>query len=175
MARVPVLVPAEQSVFNSAQRFFASKMASRAPHHGWEHATRVLDWSLRLTPASSPYRREIITLALLHDVLDHKFTDVSQADFDALVGEELMPGPDAQCERDMLSNAIAAVSFSKEKKNGARWFEATLDAKWLAVRDGVSDADKVRSMGGRVGGCWCRFASSLTRASARCSLDTHVL
>ena len=141
---VSMLAAAKDPVYITAQRFFASKMASRAPHHGWEHAIRVLDWSLRLTPASSPYRREIITLALLHDVLDHKFEDVSQADFDALVAEELMPGPDAQYERDMLSRAIAAVSFSKEKKNGARWFETTLNAKWLAVRDIVSDADKVR-------------------------------
>ena len=44
--------------------------------------------------------------------------------------------------------AISAVSYSKENSKGMRWFEAELKSPmWIAVRDAVSDADKIEAIG----------------------------
>jgi HD superfamily phosphodiesterase len=130
------------AAYSAIEAFFVRKMSARAPHHGWEHAVRVLRWASAIDPKAMCV--EVVTLALLHDVLDHKFEDVAQADFDALV-LELMPA--SPPERALLYKAIDAVSFSKEKKRGFRWYEGVLDARWLAWRNIVSDADKLEALG----------------------------
>lgn len=128
----------------------------REPHHGYHHAVRVLVWTQEI--AGDGFCADALIVALLHDVLDHKFDDVTQNDFDALLGQLLKGEASevARARREGICKAIEAVSFSKEKKKGMRWYEDHLgqDPHWIGVRNVVSDADKLEALGA-VGAARC--------------------
>ncbi|GKT28339.1 Hypothetical protein, putative [Aduncisulcus paluster] len=46
-----------------------------------------------------------------------------------------------------ILDTIDAISFSKEKKRGKRWFVAELGKYWVQIRDIVSDSDKIDALG----------------------------
>lgn len=119
-----------------------------------------------------------VAVAMLHDVNDHKYErpDGSlSAGLEAFVASRLCSGgavdnfasllfPAAAAEPEMsspaaqsavLMAAISAISYSKEKKGGMRYFVATLGPAWTHVRDVCSDADKLEAIG-RAGlhRCW---------------------
>jgi len=134
--------------FEIVKRFFAEKVR-RAPHHGYHHAVRVLVWTQHI--AGDSFGCDALIVALLHDLLDHKFHDVTKKDFDFLL-DQLLEGTASEAvsnRREGICKAIEAVSFSKEKKKGMRWYEEHLsqDPHWIAVRNCVSDADKLEALG----------------------------
>ena len=132
--------------YDVARRFFFEKMSKRRSHHGFDHADAVLSWTRKLSGNS--FCMELLTLALLHDVNDHKFDDhVAQEEFKKLSVAMLPTLADDPSEFAMFEAAIEAISFSKEKKRGTLWWSDNLDARWLEWRDIVSDADKLEALG----------------------------
>lgn len=92
--------------------------------------------------------RRIIHVGMLHDVADHKY-EATPGELSAKVSQFVATqfATDGKEEQDNCMKAIEAISFSKEKKFGKRWFEKTLDPEWIFVRDVVSDADKLYAIG----------------------------
>lgn len=132
--------------FHLIKRFFEERVR-REPHHGWHHALRVAAWARQI--AEERFDENVLVVALLHDVLDHKFDDVTEEDFNDLLSNLLAQDPDRAGRRSAICKAIDTISFSKEKKLGHRWYEAHLghDPQWIFVRNVVSDADKLEAIG----------------------------
>eukprot|EP00388_Colpodella_angusta_P019630 GDKJ01049102.1.p1 GENE.GDKJ01049102.1~~GDKJ01049102.1.p1 ORF type:complete len:270 (+),score=40.20 GDKJ01049102.1:79-810(+) len=116
-----------------------------------------------------------IVIGMLHDVNDHKYEKpdgslskglldfvnaVLVADDSAFL-ELLFPSADinkadtSDRRANVIMRCVSAISFSKEKKNGMRYFVESLGEEWTAVRDWVSDADKLEAIGeGGLNRCW---------------------
>lgn len=134
-------------------RFITLMCEGRPPSHGVDHMKTVRDQALRIRAAlpvqCQPAAFDVSLVALLHDVADHKY------DYDGSLMEQvkqflitysIQPEPVIAC--------INAVSFSKERARGKRWFVGELGPYWTQVRDIVSDADKLEALG-EVGGKRC--------------------
>jgi len=95
------------------------------------------------------FLRRIIFVAQLHDVCDHKYEKVPgelTGKLQNFVTSQFNNNKeDDECKN--LLKTIEAISFSKEKKQGKRWFEKELPVEWVLVRDIVSDADKLTAIG----------------------------
>lgn len=116
----------------------------------------------------------VILVGMLHDVNDHKYDKDGSlgAKVLAFVSETVVKFPtlfglvkdgedgangggsrvetaeDADRVVSTVMKTISAISYSKEKKLGMRWFEKELPGSdWVAVRDAVSDADKLEAIG----------------------------
>eukprot|EP00939_MAST-03C_sp_MAST-3C-sp1_P003107 g3107.t1 len=141
-----------KGVYVEIKAFFKAHV-KREPHHGFEHALRVLKNSQ--TIAESSFDKDILVLALLHDVLDHKFDDVDEKLFESLL-EKIYPGKENEQKRNLMNRTIDTISFSKEKKKGMKWYESFLDGnkEWIFRRNVVSDADKLEALG-HVGAARC--------------------
>ncbi|RNF04981.1 HD superfamily hydrolase [Trypanosoma rangeli] len=142
------------------QRFVGDVCAGRDATHGLAHMERVTENALLILhmehgqATRSPLTlSRVILIAMLHDVADHKY-DVAntllQKAREFLVAE-IAAITDVEVNSEEALNhaltAMEAVSFSKEKKYGMRWFEAKLSPDWVFVRDVVSDADKLEAIG----------------------------
>lgn len=164
--------------FHLIKRFFEERVR-REPHHGWHHALRVAAWARQI--AGERFDEDILVVALLHDVLDHKFDDVTEEDFDDLLSSLLAQDPDGASRRSAICKAIDAISFSKEKKLGHRWYEAHLghDPLWIFVRNVVSDADKLEAIGrtgaSRVYACGEMFAMRDGTSTDPADIMKHVV
>ena len=112
--------------------------------------------------------QRICLVAMLHDVDDHKYDldGTLTAKVESFVrdtcdqfdnGTLCHPAPGADSPvvlsyQDIM-NAIHSVSYSKEKKQGMRWFTPEKQPdffstrEWVYVRDVVSDADKLLAIG----------------------------
>lgn len=114
-----------------------------------------------------------IVIGMLHDVNDHKyekpdgslshglrsFVDSVLTSDHSEFKDLLFPSDcqltDASSRSGRIMQCVSAISFSKEKKNGMRYFESELGKHWTAVRDWVSDADKLEAIGeGGLLRCW---------------------
>jgi len=134
------------------ESFVREACKGRDPSHGLEHMQKVRDNALlihRMMGHQTETKTEIrptvsdVTLvALLHDVADHKYDKdgtLNEKIREFLVSRDIDPDPVMAC--------IDAISFSKEHRNGMRWFEKALGPYWTQVRDIVSDADKFEAIG----------------------------
>lgn len=144
-----------QLIWSKCHAFVGKVCADRDPTHGLQHMEEVTTIALSLASLdeveesrSATTIERIILIGMLHDVNDHKYD--RDGTLDALVTHfvkdtcaEFFPTVDAS----IPLQTISAISFSKEKKNGKRWFEAHLPAEWIRVRDLVSDADKMTAIG----------------------------
>ncbi|RNF09754.1 HD superfamily hydrolase [Trypanosoma conorhini] len=142
------------------QRFVGDVCAGRDATHGLAHMERVTENALLILhmergPAarSALALSRVILVAMLHDVADHKY-DAANAllrqvrEFlEAEKGVIVDEGKNGAEALNHALTAVEAVSFSKEKKHGMRWFEAKLPPDWVFVRDVVSDADKLEAIG----------------------------
>ena len=88
--------------------------------------------------------KKIIISSMLHDVLDHKYehneelSDKVSRFIDVVIPEH----------KNKIYLVINSISFSKEAKEGMRYFEKDLgNSEWIVVRDIVSDADKIEALG----------------------------
>lgn len=141
--------------------------------HGVAHMRQVTETALLVdainreegvAPAmtSIHQRLRIVVVAMLHDVEDHKYVPPGTnqdkattttvraflAELEKSLGQECL-------DSELVLKAIAAVSFSSEKKKGPRWFQSELPCDWLYVRDVVSDADKLQAIGSEgLARCW---------------------
>lgn len=127
------------------ESFVASACAGRDGSHGLEHAKRVRARALLINrqlglPVSA---FDVSLVSLLHDVSDYKF------DHDGKLKEQVILFlKNHHMGSDKIMKTIEAISYSKEKKEGKRWFESYIgDHYWITVRDIVSDADKLEALG----------------------------
>jgi HD superfamily phosphodiesterase len=138
---------------NKVVAFVKEVCAGRPPSHGLEHMKLVRDRALvirsRLPINEQPAAYDVALIALLHDVADHKYDHDGQ--LRAKVLEFLEAG---QLHSGTVMACIDAISFSKERALGMRWYTATLEPYWVQIRDIVSDADKLEALGA-VGGQRC--------------------
>lgn len=125
----------------------------REPSHGYEHMNTVCNKALSIYDALYPERsgsqddsaviHDIMVVALLHDVADHKY------DTDGTLLKRLTEFLETHFPEKsvMILGAINAISYSKEHKLGRRWFQPGLGPHWSHIRDIVSDADKLEALG----------------------------
>lgn len=163
------------------ERFVADATEGRPPSHGLEHMKKVRDNALeinrQLDQPTTAY--DVSLVSLLHDVADHKY------DPDGQLREKTIRWLYSNhTNGDTVMKVIDAISFSKEKKLGKRWFEAETDGTgtglspyWVKIRDIVSDADKLEALG-NVGGERCvQYAEEhgITGHDATMHLFQHML
>ena len=133
------------------RRFARVMTLDRDSSYGYEHLRKVYVNSMSICSnlCVGGYELPVDTLkwvtlvAWLHDVADHKY------DRDGKLAEkakEFIRELDSE-NADHLWNCIECVSFSKEKKEGARYYENILPPKFVKVRNIVSDADKLEALG----------------------------
>ena len=146
--------------------FVRATCAGRSCSHGHTHAQLVTESALLISAMQPPpaaaaggegegeregdrqlHLRRIVHVAMLHDVADHKYERTPGQLTEAVAKFVALQFSDSVGEQELCLRTIDAISFSKEKKRGMRWFEATLPPPWLAVRDIVSDADKLYAIG----------------------------
>jgi HD superfamily phosphodiesterase len=137
--------------WNDCREYVARECHGRPATHGLAHMEGVTQLSL-LIAAMEGIRdegmlRDIVRVAMLHDVADHKY-DV-EGTLTPRVREfvSTLYGLDGADEAGLAWASIDAVSFSKEKKRGMRYFVEALGPRWTSIRDIVSDADKLLAIG----------------------------
>lgn len=133
------MIPKEKII-----EFVEAKTKGRDNSHGLMHMETVA--SIALTLNDNPLLVDWIYLvAMLHDVADHKYDkdgSITKAVTEFLV-EEL-----GTAVATRVSDVIDAISFSKEKQRGHRWYASQLGSQdWMYIRDIVSDADKLEALG----------------------------
>jgi hypothetical protein len=127
--------------------FVKTTCKGRDSSHGYEHMNAVRETallifdSLRLRGNLKHIRMYVQIVALMHDVADHKY------DKDGTLKQKVHAFLEQEQESEMIWNCIDAISYSKEKKLGRRWFANELPGYWLIIRDVVSDADKLEALG----------------------------
>ena len=144
------------ALWTKCSSFTAGACDGRDATHGLQHMEEVCRGALLIAALEGLDKAlwpRVILVALLHDVADHKYD--RDGAMSALVAKHIREciGEfaglfDGAREQDVLV-AIAAISYSTEARRGMRWFEKELaDPRWVAVRDVVSDADKLCAIGG---------------------------
>ena len=137
---------------HSLQYFVQETCGDRALSHGIGHFKRVKDMALTInnTLQSPANMEDIILVAMLHDVADHKY------DHDGSLANQVQTWLESQQNLDVkvIMDTISSISYSKERKYGMRWFKSQLGSYWTKVRDVVSDADKLEALGD-IGGIRC--------------------
>lgn len=150
--------------WTSCRAVVAKLCAGRPATHGLAHMEQVTQLSLLIASMerSAAPTPDVVLVAMLHDVADHKYdrdgtleAQVKDA-IAALVADDFPDDAKAAAAAATHAwNTIDAISYSKEKKRGMRYFEATLPKQWVAIRDIVSDADKLLAIGeDGVRRCW---------------------
>jgi uncharacterized protein len=128
------------------RNFVKDTCRDRESSHGYEHMSTVCDNALLIHAGLSEPgvdREDVMVVALLHDVADHKYDQDGQlrVKLDDFLTHHY---PDVH---GLILKTIDAISYSKEHRLGQRWFEKQLGAYWTRVRDIVSDADKLEALG----------------------------
>jgi HD superfamily phosphodiesterase len=135
------------------KNFVKENTIGRDSSHGYEHMKQVFKNSqeicARLCTEGDTIGADIISwiaiVAWLHDVADHKYDKdgVLKDKVTKFVYEQVVDKEDAK----YVLMCIDMVSFSKEKKEGMKYYEKILPEKFILVRNIVSDADKLEALG----------------------------
>lgn len=138
---------------SALKKFVKENTVGRDPSHGYEHMKQVFKNSQEIcakicaegTLISADVIRWIAIVAWLHDVADHKYDKdgVLMEKVKTFVYEQVVDKDDAE----YVLMCIEMVSFSKEKKEGMKYYEKILPEKFVIVRNIVSDADKLEAIG----------------------------
>eukprot|EP00388_Colpodella_angusta_P000605 GDKJ01002131.1.p1 GENE.GDKJ01002131.1~~GDKJ01002131.1.p1 ORF type:complete len:277 (-),score=57.93 GDKJ01002131.1:59-766(-) len=120
--------------------------------HDFDHVLRVVALSIHIfngeCPSIKPELRQqcyiiVLYASLLHDVVDHKYSDSA----DAQVFSKLLANLDPKVVK-IIEDIIAGVSYSKEVKNGLKHLEEyESELPFFLMRNIVSDADKIDAIG----------------------------
>ena len=127
--------------------FVYESCKNRDMSHGYDYASRVKQNALNIYYKMSvdirPEEKHIIAVSMLHDVADHKY------DKDGKLREKLQMflNKNYPFSANKILDCIDAISFTRELKDGKRWFVQSLGKYWTQVRDIVSDADKLEAIG----------------------------
>lgn len=97
--------------------------------HDWRHAVAVAEHATQIRDT-----KEVLYLALLHDVCDHKYADaLPRAELSAWIAENLPGYP-------RIDGFIDQISFSKQRKSGDM-------SRQDPVLEAVRDADRLEAIG----------------------------
>ncbi|KEG13979.1 HD superfamily hydrolase [Trypanosoma grayi] len=151
---------AHYQLWERCRAFVGEVCADRDASHGLSHMEKVTENAvLLLHMQHGPLTdlplamSRVIVVAMLHDVADHKYDAAGtlvQRVWDFVAAEAVAVAAAAENVCDASRHAVTAmeaVSYSKEKSRGRRWFETELPTDWVLVRDIVSDADKLEAIG----------------------------
>lgn len=121
----------------------------RESHHGWEHAREVSSLARSLASRDGVMSRDAYPLmsivAILHDFADGKI-DLT-GDYQRKL-DHALAGMVSHQLHSFVAMAVQRVSMSYEQKYGSD-FTTVLTPAGALVRDYVSDADKLLSLGAR--------------------------
>lgn len=119
----------------------------RDDSHGLAHAIKVTENAVtiwKMTPVSSMSIEKLLACAMIHDVMDHKYDPENRLEPEL---RYFLKQHFVTKDIEEIISIINAVSFSKEKKRGKRYFETYLTEDAIKCRDIVSDADKLEALG----------------------------
>ena len=126
------------SIIEHAINYMKDKMKGNDASHDDLHVFRVRNMALELAKSfSQPMDLEVVELsAILHDVLDHKYTPTDE--FDAIIKQLTQTMADAGVERnkvDLVLKIVHNTGFSKEKELRANnkwteWHQTCLEFHW---------------------------------------------
>lgn len=131
--------------------FVRTNTIDRPDSHGHAHMQAVAQSAKEIAaeimpPLSNRQYIWMLAVAWLHDVRDHKY-EILLTDEDMMSFLLCVQAVRDKKEARIALQCIDAISFSAEKRRGMRYYESILPAEWIAVRDIVSDADKLKAIG----------------------------
>lgn len=130
--------------------FVAEGTIGRPPSHDYHHMEKVSNISVKLARQLGYTDNKLLytmVVAFLHDYADHKYDKDGQLEHQLKEFlNRLFPN---QNTAEYILKCINTISYSKEKKNGRRYFVEILPPFWLDIRNVVSDADKSEALGGK--------------------------
>jgi HD superfamily phosphodiesterase len=128
-------------------KFVYNICKGRDESHGYSHMKQVMLNSMIIYHGermNNPYIKNLCkVVAWLHDVADHKYDVNNQLENKVKCFLSKYFPEDS----DLILNIIQRISYSKEVKNGRADWLAVLGEIGLAVRNIVSDADKLEAIG----------------------------
>jgi len=130
----------QHKLYKSLDEYVKTATKDRPESHGYVHmkavAERVVEWF-------DEYPRDILLdmaiLAWIHDVRDHKYDDVPEADFQVKMRE-------LGIKQEILM-LVPFISFTAEKRNGNKYWESKTTERQQLIRNAVSDVDKSLALG----------------------------
>jgi len=133
---------------NKLSEFVSLTTKGRDDSHGHQHMEIVANNAKlimsNMTISPDQYRWSLI-VSWLHDVADHKYD--KDGKLKHLVENFLH---EIETDSESVANIIKCidmVSFSKEEKNGYKYYENELPTNWIIVRNIASDSDKLEAIG----------------------------
>jgi hypothetical protein len=142
------IVEEAAEIYPRVRTWTRKTLKGRDSHHGYSHAQEVRALSRTLACADGVLSRDVYplmyTIAILHDVADHK------VDRDGKYSDSLYRfmahAASPQLHRH-INSTIARISLSYEKEHGTVEWERILTPAGVLIRNYVSDADKLLSLG----------------------------
>lgn len=135
------------------KKFVKENTVGRDSSHGYKHMKQVFENSQEICARlcddgifiGADVIRWIAIVAWLHDVADHKYDKdgILKERVKEFVYNEVPEKSDAES----ILMCIETISFSREKKEGMKYYENLLPDKFIFVRNVVSDADKLEALG----------------------------
>lgn len=152
-----VLLFEQLRLFYSIRRFVKDICSGRDSSHGYDHMFQVAFGAVKLVLCDTFHGdfhgliniRLIVIVALLHDVADYKYD--TDGTLESKMKSFLMIKFNSESVVDKIMKIISRISYSKEinmreKNNRVDWLEV-LGIDGLIIRNYVSDADKLESLG----------------------------
>lgn len=120
------------------------ELTSRPAHHGYKHALEVSHLAAKIArPVLSPAATGLTkVVGILHDVDDYKTASAESS----LRLSDMLLRTGGPAVRQIVLDIIKYISFTRELNRGRDGWDA-LPAEGLLIRNIVSDADKLLSLG----------------------------
>jgi len=132
----------------SVHNFVKDITKGRDESHGYNHMNKVQKIACELATEMNFPLCDVSLVAILHDVADTKY-DITGVNYLAVKHflDGFLVGDGTNIK--LIMKCIDCISFSKEKREGRRYYESILDDNdyWITVRNIVSDADKLEALG----------------------------
>ncbi len=123
--------------------FAESMLSDRDSSHGLDHCRKVTETALKINSTEND-SLVIRAIAMFHDIYDHKYPNCAERKQSVIdfLSELFLP----EVVKEIII-AIDSISFSAEKRRGMNWYAPLLSKKMHALRNIVSDADKLEALG----------------------------
>lgn len=125
-----------EPIWTRCREFVQVATAGRDPSHGYPHMEEVCQKAVliaSLLGVNDETMKSVVIVAMLHDVNDHKYDkDGTLTEIVTKFVNGICPGE----EGEMVLKTILAISFSKEKRRGKKWFVDVLGTRWTTIRTG---------------------------------------
>ena len=130
------------------KKFVQDHTRDRDSSHGYEHMEKVYDNAMTICTKLGDdiplnILRWVTIVSWLHDVADHKYDKNGESrKYVQYFLQEHIP----EYAKEIMT-CIDCISFSREKKEGCKYYEKLLSPEFVQVRNIVSDADKLEALG----------------------------